>query len=1004
MSRVRFAVLGPLSVLVDGEPVQLAPKLRVVLATLLLRAGRAVPVEALADRIWGERLPVDPRASLQTYITRLRTALGDAGELLRTSPGGYLIQVGPGQLDLAEFRALVAQAELSGGDDEREAGLLRTALDLWQGPPLSDIASDVLRQLDLPALTELWISVLERRIDSDLRLGEHARLVPELRSLTAAHPLWEPLWSRLMLALYRCGRQADALAAYDAARRLLVDELGLDPGAELRELRQAILQADAALDLAVEPAQQDWVAHNQLPLEVSRFTGRSALVGEVEKLLTEGSEGVKVVALVGPPGIGKSALALHVAHGIRDVFPDGQWYLQLAGADRPRESSVLLAELLVSSGIEPGQVPETADARSALLRSRLADRQVLLVLDDAGDAEQVRPLLPGTGGNAVLVTSRHALGGLVALDGAHRLTVQELTPDDSRLLLDRLFGHRLATPSEMTELADLCGHLPLALRIAAANLSTRPDTDLTSYLAGLRAAPLARLSVRGDPDTAVRRAFERSYRALAEDSARLFRLLGLMPGADFTVETAVALTGSQYSEGERLLEVLAEASLVQEHRLGRYQFHDLLRRYAEELGEADPGGDEAKARLRTAYLLKAATAVGVMAPGKLRLPLPDLPELPGRPPALERPEAIEWLQAEVANLVALTVAAEGLPEAWYLADQVSVYCAYWKRRESWQGVIEVGMRAARLAGDRLAMGAMQRALAVMMAGYGQTAESQVAMREALPHYRAAGYLRGEVSVLNWLGINSAHLGEFEDALDWFEQSVATARQGTDRRAQAMAAGNIAALLCDLGRNDEAMTVLVETMTEFESLDDTDNVMLHMLAVIQQDLGDLEAARSSILAELENIRRHGRQDAIAMSTETLASIQCDAGEFSAAELTALDALEITQSIGDRRIESHVQATLADAILGLDRTDEAIDRYHVALSLARDTGNREVEIRALAGLARGRLALGDHALALSTADEAAQRAENFGKVPLRDQVLATAASVRRAVGEADQVSGT
>lgn len=997
---MRFAVLGPLSVLVDGEPVQLAPKLRVVLATLLLRAGRAVPVEVLADRVWGERLPADPRSSLHTYITRLRTALRDGGELLRTtSGGGYLIQVDPAQLDLAEFQALLAEADLvPGGDGEREAEFLRRALELWQGPPLSDIASDVLRQQDLPALTELWTSVLERRIDSDLGLGEHARLVPELRSLAAAHPLREPLWSRLMLALYRCGRQADALAAYDAARQHLVDELGLDPGTELRELRQAILQADPALDLATAPPPESWVAHNQLPLEVSRFTGRAALVGEVEKLLTEGSDSVKVVALAGPPGIGKSALAVHVAHRIRDCFPDGQWYLHLAGADRPRDPSVLLAELLVSSGVVPGQVPETADARSALLRSRMAGRQVLLVLDDAGDAEQVRPLLPGTGGNAVLVTSRRALGGLVALDGAHRVPVIELTPDDSRLLLDRLLGDRLATMAELTELADLCGHLPLALRIVAANLATGPDIDLSGYLDELRAAPLARLSVRGEPDIAVRRAFERSYRALAGDAARLFRLLGLMPGADFTVETAAALTGSQYEEAERLLELLAEASLVQEHRLGRYQFHDLLRRYAEELGEADPDREEARARLRTAYLLKASTAVGVMAPERLRLPPP---ELLGDAPALDRAEAVEWMHAEIANLVALTLAAEGMPAAWYLADLASVYFAYWKRRTSWQDVIDAGMRTATLAGDRLAMGAMQRASAVMIAGWGRTAEAQEVMRAALPHYRAAGYVRGEVSVLNYLGINCAHLGELEEALGWFEQAVATARRGTDRRVQAMAASNIAAILRDLGRIDEAMVVVVETMADFEALGDTDNVMRHMLAVTQQDLGELEAARSTILAELENIRRLGRQDAIAMSTETLASIQYDAGEFAAAEETATEALEIAQRIGDRRVESHIQATLADAVLGLGRTDEALDRYHVALSLARSTGNREVKIRTLAGLARGRLALGDHPAATSMAEQAVREAESLGNTIVLDRVLAIQANVCRAA-EGDQLS--
>jgi len=1000
---LRFIVLGPLTVLRDGKPVELATKLRTLLATLLVRAGQPVPLHVLADRLWGSEPPVNVRGSLQTYITRLRTALEDDGTLVQTVPGGYLIQVDADQLDLAAFGELIARADAEAGNDQTESALLHQALALWSEVPSPELAPGSLTGQDLPALVETRMSVLERRIDVDLRLGLHTRLVPELRTLTAEHPLRERLWGQLMVALYRSGRQADALSAYETVRRLLAAELGLDPGPELRELHQAVLVGESRLappeqNAAPEP---HWPVHHQLPLEAPYFTGREELVSRVEKLLTDPAEGVPIVAVSGPPGAGKSALAIHVAHRIGTAFPDGQWYVHLAGAsDRPRDPEAVLAELLVTSGVPRSEVPVGLDARSALLRSRLAGRQVLVVLDDAAKAEQVRPLLPGTPQSAVLITSRSALGGLTALAGAHRLVIGQLEPEESTLLLARLLGDRPG--DEADALAELCGHLPLALRIAASNLAVRPGMGWEHYVAELRAGDrLAKLAVAGDPDAAVRNAFDRSYDALDAGTARLFRLLGVIPGRDFTAAIAGALTEASYGETSGQLELLAEANLVQRHRPGRFQFHDLLRLYASELAAADPDREAARARLFDAYLRQTMAAVQVFVPTKLRLPPKVAIEVPAD---LDAAAAQGWLDAERSNLVAAVLDAEENGEhetAWLLADQLGGYFSERGHHADWQAAIEAGLRAAQRAGDAQAMGAMHRSRGSSLKNVGRTAEGRDALLEALRFYREAGDLRGEHSVTNLLGIAAAHLDDSTAALEWFRQTADAARRSANARGLVLATDNLAAILHQLGRVDEALAMSIEAKAQHEALGDGpgQNSTQHVLAVLQQDRGELDEALALITEEIAAVRRSGRRQGEAMSTEALATIHRDRGEFELAERAALDALALARGLGDVRIECHVEATLGEALSGQGRQDDAIDHFHLALALARQVDSREVEARAFRGLAVARLALGSIDLALADAESALRVVDTVQMAILRGEVLTTLAAVQHAAGRPD-----
>jgi len=1003
-SRLRFIVLGPMTVLRDGEPVALAGKPRTLLATLLLRAGQPVPLGVLADRVWGENPPVNTRAAVQTYVTRLRTALEDDGRLVRTSQDGYLVQVDREQFDLLEFRALVAEADaLAGGDDTTEAALLHQALDLWGDAPLSDLDSEGLHRQDVPALIETRMSVLERRIEADLRLGLHARLVPELRALTAEHPLREGIWAQLIVALYRCGRQADALAAYQSVRRTLADELGIDPGPELRELQQAVLVGDVRLAPPPEQEQeprQVWSVHNQLPLEVPHFTGRDELISRVEKALTDPAGGVPIVAVSGPPGVGKSALAIHVAHRIRSLFPDGQWYVHLAGAsEQPRDPEVVLAELLVSSGVSRSELPDGLDARSALLRSRLAGRQVLVVLDDAARVDQVRPFLPGAPSSAVLVTSRAALGGLTALAGAHRLVVGQLEPDESALLLARLLRDHSVDGDEAGELADLCGHLPLALRIAASNFAIRADLELSRYLEDLRDGDrLAHLAVAGDPDAAVRNAFDTSYRALEAGSARMFRLLGLVPGRDFTVETAAALAESSYGDAQRQLELLVEANLVQRYRPGRFQHHDLLRIYASEHAKLDPGRDAARVRVLGFYLRKTAAAVQVFAPHKLRMPLREPIDDSAD---LDVAQALDWLDAERPNLVAAVLDAEAngpLEQAWFLADQLTSYFTDRGHLADWQLVVDAGLRAAERAGATLATGAMQRARAMTLLHGGHTAAVRQALLGALLLYRAAGDVRGEISVLNHLGIAEADSGDAIAGVKWLRQSADTARRTGDQRQLAMASSNMAVALHQSGKLEEALAAASEARTQYEALGEGpgENASLHVTATVYQDLGQIDLAGSLMTIEIAAVRRLGRRPEVAMSVGALALIHRDGGDFDAAERAAREALGVAREVGAVRTECEVQATLGTALHGLERYDEAIDRFHIALSLARHVGSLEVEVRAMLGLALARLANEQLEFAVSNAELAAQVCEPLEMAVLEGQVATALAAVYSKTG--------
>ncbi|HEX8868054.1 MAG TPA: BTAD domain-containing putative transcriptional regulator, partial [Lentzea sp.] len=549
--QLRYVLLGPVTVLGPAGPVRPAgPKQASVLAALLLSPGRVVPEDRLIDLTWGEQAPRSARGRLQVHVSDLRRLIG--ADVITRGASGYSIEVAPGERDLDLVEDAVAHARTLTGD--AAIARLREALALWTGTPLDGV-SDELAELERPALAERRLAIVEELHELQIAGGHHAEAAGGLRKLVDEHPYRERPRAALMLALHQCGRTAEALEVYSQGHELLTSELGIEPGQALRDAQTRVLRGEDQIP-AVPAATE--VRPAELPLAARGFAGRAAELAALE----DGEDGVWLIT--GTAGVGKTALAVRWAHAARERYPDGQLYVNLRGFDTdgdPLGPTAALAQLLRALGATPSE----SDDQTGLFRSLLADRKALVVLDNARDATQVLPLLPSSG--RVLVTSRHRLGDLVARTGARTITLTQLPEEDSHaLLVSALGADRVAAePTAAAELAEVCGHHPLALRIAAANVGT----SIASTVAELRADPL--LAFDGAEQSAVATAFSVSYQALPDDQQRLFRLLGVVPGPDFTPHDAAALLGTDAVAATRLLRGLSAAHLVEAHAPGRYR-------------------------------------------------------------------------------------------------------------------------------------------------------------------------------------------------------------------------------------------------------------------------------------------------------------------------------------------------------------------------------------------------------------------------------------------------
>jgi DNA-binding SARP family transcriptional activator/tetratricopeptide (TPR) repeat protein len=890
-----IGVLGPLEVSHRGRPVDGGTvKERSLLGLLALRPGRIVSHSEIIDVLWGERPPATCQSLVHTYTSKLRKLIG-AGRVSKQR-GGYLLR--PDGLDLQRFEELAAEAARSA--DPR---LYAAALDCWRGPVLADLPA----VRDHPAA----IAVAGRRLTvaleyADLMHGlglSCVSLVAQLRLVAREEPLHEGLHARLMLALADSGQQAAALRLFVELRGRLDDELGVRPGTELTAAHLLILR-------------QRNTPASRLPADVAGFAGRSQ---DLDVL--DGLAGTVVIA--GMAGIGKTALAVHWAHRVRNRFPDGQLYVDLRGyaPGTPATPLEALTRLLRELGVPGEQVPVDEDEAATLLRTQLADRKVLLVLDNAASAEHVRPLLPGNSGCLAVITSRDRLGGLVAIEGARRLTLDVLSDHDAVALLAGLLGadRVLAERDAVAELCRMCAHLPLALRIAAANIGGRRIAD---HVTELR----ARGGLRAD---AIRAAFDLSYARLSPAAQRLFRLLGLVAGPDFTEEAAAALAGSPV---RRELGQLAAAHLVHQPVSGRYQLHDLLREYAAQLAD-EPVVD----RLLTYYLETAGAATRVLYPHALRLPnVADAPD--GQTPGA----AIGWLEAERPNLVAAAVHAARLGHpsyAWRIADALRGYFVSRGHAADGLAVCRAALAAAVAAGDAAGEASAQDVLGLIHYNLGDFEQAMRCHTRALALNRAVADLAAEASSLHNLGRACTHLGQPARAAALHEQALEINRRIGNRHGEAIALNYIGSAALQLGEAGRAREYTNQALR------------------LSRELGDRHMEARS-LNSLGLVHWAGHQ-----STETPA-----AERYAAADACFTSALGLTREIGFSYGEASVLIGLSRVRRSTGRPREAISHCRDALSLMRDRGIRLFEGRALAELAHAHLELGETASATTHAQHA------------------------------------
>jgi DNA-binding SARP family transcriptional activator/Tfp pilus assembly protein PilF len=925
MAEVEFGLLGPLLVRGRGQALPIPPgKQRALLAVLLLHGGRLVSMDEVYAVLWGSSPPPSARVTVHNHVKRLRQALAGAGlSRIGTGPDGYRIEVGPDELDVLRFEAATGRAAGAArrGDWDRAAADLHAALALWRGEPLADVPSELLAAREAPRLAEMRLRALEARIDADLHLGRHAAAIPELRQLCAAHPLRDRLHGLLMLALYRDGRAGEALACYQRVRRTLTEELGNGPGPDLRQTEQQIRARDPALAWpapgtprpggsapastpaagdaardaawdAAEDAEEDAAAQRrqagasqaarsraaavprQLLAPVRHFAGRAAELRTLTEVLDLAAgpspEAVVISAIGGTAGVGKTALALHWAHQVADRFPDGQLYANLHGFDPsglPAGPGTVIRGFLDALGVPAHQVPGSDEDRLNLYRRLVADGRVLVVLDNARDAEQVRPLLPGGAACLALVTSRSQLGSLVAVEGAHLVTLDVLSPAEARELLTRRLGPErvAAEPEVAADLAELCARLPLAVAIAAARAAMYPDLPLATLAAELRDAA-GRLDAldTGEAEDSVRAVLSWSYRHLGAPAARMLRLLGVHPGPDISAAAAASLAGISLAEAREALSQLSRANLVSQPVPGRFTFHDLLRAYAAERARAEDSGTERSAA--TVRTLDHYLHTAYAATRRLYTHHEDLGLAP--PQAGVTPEVITdhdqgaaWFTAEHRVLLAAVnqAVSEGLDvHAWQLPTALTTFL---DRSGSWADVVttnQVALAAARRAGNRRGQARAHRNLAHGHTRLGCFAEAEAEYGYASDLYRELGDQGSQGRVHSGLAFVFDQQEKYREALGHTQRALSLYQAVGEQAEVAMSLGNIGWCYAKLEDYQQCLVHCHQSAAMYSGLGNESETASnwHNIGYAHLRLGDTAQAISYFRRALEVIARFG----------------------------------------------------------------------------------------------------------------------------------------------------
>ena len=931
---IEFRLLGPVEVWAGGRRVDAGHRQQVsVLAALLVDCGRPVQVDTIIDRVWGAVPPRGARQSLHAHVTRIRQVLRQVGELdpepvrLSLQSGCYLLDVDQSRVDIHRFLDLAAQARRPQHTAEERVKLLREAVNLWHGEPLTGLRGDWAQRC-----RDTWhqqqVDVTVAWAHAELQVANPDPVIAPLHELAGTHPLNEPVAAVLMRAMSAAGRPAAALERYDTVRRHLIAQLGADPSTELQQVYQAILQGEHLDPTTTPPTAPAPASPAQLPGDVPGFAGRHEHLSRLDALIgADPSQDARPAAVVisavsGTAGVGKTALAVHWAHTVAHRFPDGQLYVNLRGFDpsgQVMDPAEAIRGFLDALGVPPERIPPGLDAQAGLYRSLIADKRLLILLDNARDVEQTRPLLPATGSCLAVVTSRNSLTGLVATHGAQPLVLDVLPDDEAREVLTQRIGTERvhADPTATGHIIAACARLPLALAIAAAR-AQQTRFPLAVLAAEVRDAG-QRLDAldAGDPTSQVRAVFSWSYTTLTEAAARLFRLLGLHPGPDIDALAAANLTGQTIAQTRRLLAELIRASLLTEHVPGRYTFHDLLRAYAAELAhtlDTDQERHAATTRLLDHYLHTAYAGALLLQPARAPISLvPADPQVIPHRLADDR-QAMHWLTTERLVLLAAVelAAATGFDaHAWQISWTLSTYLT---RRGHWPDRVTVGRTAVTAAqrlgdpagqlvthlllanaytalgrfddayvelqhaldvgiqsGDRAGQAHIHFALAHMWDQQGDHRSAIDHAYRALDLFQATADLQGKARAVNLIGWCHALLGENEQALTAAHQALSLLRNLNDRIGQAHVWDTIGYVHHHLGDHTEAITCYQHAITLFRDLSDryNESVILTHLGETHHSTGDAPAARDAwqqALSILDDLQ-HPDADAVRTKLDT-----------------------------------------------------------------------------------------------------------------------------------------
>ncbi|WP_229878423.1 AfsR/SARP family transcriptional regulator [Streptomyces humidus] len=993
--RIRFRLLGPLDIEIDGRAVSLTGRQRALCTVLLLHADHVVSVDRLIQCLWDDRPPGAGAARVRALVAEVRRALGPSGtDVLTTRRPGYVMHAGPAELDLLAFENLVRGGSRAAADGDWRTARHRgeEALALWRDEPLADLPEVAVREAERQRLGELHLVARESVAEAEIETGRHRHAIAELLRLTAAHPLRERPHGLLMAALHQDGRSAEALELYASLRRRMVDELGMEPSVDLRDLHRRLLgggraggvlaagpgvrlsqsqpqsQPQPSSPLRVQAQAQAPTAASerpvprQLPPTPRRFVGRDRELARLDSCLRDAEP---LALIVGPAGVGKSALALNWAHRVADRFPDGQLFLDMRGFDNaePMTPDEALPLLLQGLGCAPRDIPLGAEAQTALYRTLLVDRRVLVVLDDVADASCVRRLLPASAGSLTLVTSRDKLSGLVTLDGGYRVSCDVLDSAAALELISGAVGAEAvaADPEAATRLVELCDHLPLALCVAGSWIGDRPGS-IRAYVRDLAdRGRLARLHVEGEESVAVRAALDLSYATLPDEARSAFRRLGVLPGTGRSVPAAAAAAGTDERRLADLLRQAQRVHLLRDVEHGRPAWHDLVHEYARDRTFAEDAPEEREAavtRVLDHYLQSVVNAAATAGLYVMRTrPGPVEGSLPREFGTVE--EAYAWFDGEWDDIAAaIGHAAEHGPArfVWWLVDALQDLFHHRRPLSDWMRLATLAREVAARHGDEVGQASMCLSLGSARWRNGDLRGALAEYEEGEQLARRAGWAYGEAGSLQGKGVTLKLLGELRRALPCYDRALALYRTLGNVKNEEIMLINTASLNLALGRLDAAEEAACAALDLIgDTVHHNRAMALVSLAQVRQRQARFDEAAAALRTCFLVSRDSGSTYTEAVALEALGRVRADAGRDDRALLAHEDALAVSRRVENRNCQVDSLVGIASVKLRAGRAEEAAEHLDAAFETAERTGHRAGLVEVLlarADLARAR----------------------------------------------------